>query len=43
MAAELVSTVKNYFGIHDWLSARHGRLLCFSDITESIFGRYNNK
>jgi hypothetical protein len=40
MAEELVSVVENYFDCHDWLLARHGRLLCCFDIIESIFGRY---
>lgn len=43
MAEELVSVVENYFDSHEWLLARHGRLLCCSDIIESIFGRYKNK
>lgn len=39
----LLDTISNYFVQHAELIARHGRLLCCTDIIESLFGRYKNK
>lgn len=39
----LLDTITKYFDKHAELIARHGRLLCCTDIIESIFGRYKNK
>ena len=43
LAEKLVSTVNNYFDRHEYLLEKHGRLICCSDIIESVFGRYKNK
>jgi hypothetical protein len=42
-AEELIRMVEAYFDHHESLSAQWQRLLCCSDIIESIFGRYKNK
>ena len=39
----LLDTITAYFARHAELIARHGRLLCCTDIIESTFGRYKNK
>lgn len=39
----LLDTISRYFDDHAELIARHGRLLCCTDIIESLFGRYKNK
>lgn len=39
----LLNTITVYFDRHAELIARHGRLLCCTDIIESTFGRYKNK
>lgn len=39
----LLNTISRYFDDHAELIARHGRLLCCTDIIESLFGRYKNK
>lgn len=39
----LLDTISAYFDKHAELIARHGRLLCCTDIIESLFGRYKNK
>ena len=39
----LLDTITAYFARHTELLARHGRLLCCTDILESLFGRYKNK
>lgn len=39
----IVGGMKNYFGAHRELWQCHGSLICYSDIIESIFGKYKNK
>lgn len=39
----LLDTISNYFKQHAELIDRHSRLLCCTDIIESLFGRYKNK
>ena len=39
----LLDTITAYFERHADLIARHGWLLCCTDIIESLFGRYKNK
>ena len=43
LAEKIVGTVNNYFDRHEYLLEKHGRLICCSDIIESVFGRYKNK
>jgi hypothetical protein len=43
LAEKIVSTVNNYFDRHEHLLEKHSRLICCSDIIESVFGRYKNK
>ena len=43
LTEKLAAIVDDYFAIHAQLMARHGRLLCCSDIIESTLGRYKNK
>lgn len=43
MAEQLVKVVEDYFDRHDYLLVRNERLICCTDIIESIFGRYKNK
>lgn len=40
---DLLDSITAYFDNHAELIARHGRLLCCTDIIESSFGRYKNK
>ena len=40
---KLLDTITNYFDQHADLIDHHGRLLCCTDIIESLFGRYKNK
>ena len=43
LAEKIVSTlINNYFDRHEYLLEKHGRLICCSDIIESVFGRYKN-
>lgn len=44
MARELANTITAYYASYEEVWMEHGgRLLCCSDIIESIFGRYKNK
>lgn len=42
-AQKLIVLVEDYFDRHEIYLKAHDRLLCCSDIIESIFGRYKNK
>ncbi len=42
-AQSLITYVRKYFSTHSEMVSEHGRLLCSSDIIESIFGKYKNK
>lgn len=43
MVDQLIEVINDYFDRHAELIKKHGRLICCSDIIESIFGRYKNK
>lgn len=43
LAEKIVNTVNDYFDHHEHLLVKYGRLICCSDIIESVFGRYKNK
>ena len=41
--SDLLDEIRCYLKDHELLRQQHGTLLCYSDIIESIFGRYKNK
>lgn len=42
-AQSFIEQLRAYFGKHEGLVERYGRLVCCTDIEESTFGRYKNK
>jgi hypothetical protein len=40
---DMIESVRRYLETHQILIDKHGSLLCYSDVIESVFGRYKNK